>query len=368
MVYSVDHGLRPEAASEARYVVDAAQRLGLAARALRWDGEKPRVGVQAAARAARFRLMGEAMREDGVGVLLTAHHRGDQAETVLMRLAHGSGLGGLRGMDAMAEVEAVSVFRPLLDVPREWLQAVVAGAGLVQAVDPSNVDPHYERVRWRQAMPQLAELGLDEHRLSQFARRADEADTALGQWAAERYAALVTVDPLGAARLPFSAFAALPRAVGVRLLARLLESTGGAQKPRALGTVERLHDRLLAESDFPGLTTLGTTVARRGETVWFFREPGRRASGEAMIGPAQDLLWDHRFRIVNASLAAPLHVRMARELSRRDAERLVGGAVLAPAAAIRSAPLVSAPDGALLALGCYRFSDGVSVELSAVEV
>src|SRR5690606_3666746 len=95
IVYTLDHGLRPEARGEAEMVVREAERLGLQARLISWTGEKPSTGRQEAARAARYRLIGEAMGEDGARVLLTAHHRRDQAETVLMRLAHGSGVSGL---------------------------------------------------------------------------------------------------------------------------------------------------------------------------------------------------------------------------------------------------------------------------------
>ncbi|NOZ31475.1 MAG: tRNA lysidine(34) synthetase TilS, partial [Alphaproteobacteria bacterium] len=88
-VYSVDHGLRPEAAKEAAGVVEFARSMGFEARVLRWRGPRPKRGVQAAARTARYKLMGEAMAEDGAEVLLTGHHGGDQAETILMRAAHG---------------------------------------------------------------------------------------------------------------------------------------------------------------------------------------------------------------------------------------------------------------------------------------
>jgi len=364
IVYSVDHGLRPEAAAEAAFVAEIAARLGLAARALRWAGDKPLVGVQAAARTARYRLMGEAMRADGAKLLLTAHHLGDQAETVLMRLAHGSGLEGLRGMDAVAEVEGVPVFRPLLDVAPELLRELVAEAGLVPVSDPSNFDGHYERVRWRQALPQLVALGVTPERLFDFAQRAGDADEALAQWADERFEALVRLDRLGAAQLSHPELARLPRAVATRLLARLLDVAGGGQKPRALGAVERLHARILGENIFTGVTTLGTKVARRGETLWFAREPGRQPIGPATIAPAETLLWDGRFRIANRSPRLAIQVHMAEGFSRARVEQLVGGSVAAPAAAIRSAPLVTRADGAVLAFGCYRLDDDIEVELS----
>ena len=71
IVYSVDHGLRPEAADEVRFVIAEAQRLGFEGRALRWDGAKPAAGRQAAARAARYRLIGAVMADDGAELLLT---------------------------------------------------------------------------------------------------------------------------------------------------------------------------------------------------------------------------------------------------------------------------------------------------------
>ena len=131
---------------------------------------------------ARYRLMGAAMAADGVPVLLTAHHRNDQAETVLMRLAHGSGIEGLRGMARWPMSRACWCIGLLLDCDPEDLRAVVDAAGLVPAEDPSNSDAHYERVRWRQALPELAELGLDAETLMRFCpahgggRRGDRAD------------------------------------------------------------------------------------------------------------------------------------------------------------------------------------------------
>ena len=174
-VYTVDHGLRPEAAAEAAMVVSEAHARGLPARSLRWDGDKPTTGIQAAARKARYRLMAEAMARDGVAILATAHHLGDQAETVLMRLAHGSGIEGLRGMDALSLVEGCDVVRPLLGVRPEVLREVVSDAGLSPAHDPSNQDENYERVRWRLMLPALEAMGITLERLGTFARRMDDA-------------------------------------------------------------------------------------------------------------------------------------------------------------------------------------------------
>lgn len=274
-VYSVDHGLRPEAAAEVAFVQAEAGRLGLSARGLHWEGDKPATGVSEAARGARYRLIGEAMRADGADILVTAHHLDDQAETVLMRLAHGSGLAGLRGMAALADVEGVTVARPLLGIGRAELAALVEEAGLTPVADPSNEDTDYERVRWRQAMPQLAALGLDAGRLALFAARAGEAQEAVVQ-AAEAAIADHAQGLADGVALPATVLAALSRAVLVEVLGRLLEQVGGAGKRRQLAQLELLALRLQDATALKRTSLHGSVVASDGATVSIRKEPARR--------------------------------------------------------------------------------------------
>ncbi len=274
-VYSVDHGLRPEAAAEVAFVLAEAARLGLPASGLRWDGAKPATGLSEAARSARYRLIGEAMQRDGASILVTAHHLDDQAETVLMRLAHGSGLAGLRGMAPLAEVEGVTVARPLLGMARAELAALVAEAGLTPVADPSNDDLHYERVRWRQAMPQLAALGLDAGRLALFAARAGEAHEAIAHIAEATIGRHAV--PLGdGVAMPTDALSDLPRAVLVEVVGRLLERAGGARKRRQLAQIELLALRLQGAAALKRTSLHGSVIASDGTTVSFRKEPARR--------------------------------------------------------------------------------------------
>ena len=123
---TVDHGLRPEAAREAREV----KRLARSARSrrigrMRWTGTKPKTGLPAAARAARYRLLAQAARASGATHILTAHTRDDQAETLLMRLLRGSGIAGLAAMARESERDGVLLARPLLDVSKSQLIATL---------------------------------------------------------------------------------------------------------------------------------------------------------------------------------------------------------------------------------------------------
>jgi tRNA(Ile)-lysidine synthase len=278
-VYSVDHGLRSEAADEVAFVCREAQALGFCARPLRWEGDKPETGIQQAARKARYTLIAEAMDADRVPVLLTAHHLLDQAETVLMRLAHGSGLEGLRGMDYFSLLGDLQVVRPLLHADPDQLKAIVAEAGLTPVTDPSNADLDYERVRWRQAMPLLASLGLDATRIGRFADRMRDADRAIEQVASRALAAEMGPErDISERRFSRAWLRAQPHAVAVRLVQRMLDEVGGGQKPHALGAVEALTDRLIRETC---KTTLhGCVIDADGETIRILPEPGRAAAAE----------------------------------------------------------------------------------------
>ena len=95
---TVDHGLRKEARREAAAVGKLARTLGVPHRIVKWSGSKPKSGIQQAARKARYALLASAAKKAGASHILTAHTLDDQAETVLMRMARGSGIGGLGGM------------------------------------------------------------------------------------------------------------------------------------------------------------------------------------------------------------------------------------------------------------------------------
>ena len=115
---TVDHGLRPEAAREARDVKHLARTLDLPHRTMRWNGAKPKTGLPAAARTARYRLLVQAARANGATHILTAHTRDDQAETLLMRMLRGSGIAGLAAMARETEREGLMLARPLLDISK----------------------------------------------------------------------------------------------------------------------------------------------------------------------------------------------------------------------------------------------------------
>ncbi len=151
-------------------------------RTLPWTGEKPQAGLQEAARAARYTLLSAEARRLGFSHVLTAHHADDQAETVLMRLASGSGIAGLAAMRMVSEREGLVLARPLLGIGKARLVATCTARGLPFVSDPSNVDSRFGRTRARAALDVLAGEGLSAPRLARLAARAARADEALSLW------------------------------------------------------------------------------------------------------------------------------------------------------------------------------------------
>lgn len=234
----VDHRLRKESTAEARRVGRWLAARGIGHRILVWQGDKPARGRQEAARQARYRLLFEACRRAGILHLLVGHQREDQAETVVMRQAKGSGPDGLAGMAALIEHDEARLLRPLLDVPKVQLEAFLKAQGQAWIADPSNDDPAFERVRVRQGM---AERATDAGALARQAAGHGQARMAVEAKVDRLLAAAVRLHPAGFATLDRARLAKAPAPIGRRALARLLMLVGGQEHPPGLEALERFQ-------------------------------------------------------------------------------------------------------------------------------
>ena len=158
---TVDHGLQTDSAQVAAQAARQAESLGLDARVVRADvGEDS--GPEAAARSARYRALADAAADVAAAAVLLGHTLDDQAETVLLGLARGSGATSLQGMAPVsAFASGVALLRPLLDVHRATTRAACRAERLDPWTDPHNADRRFARVRVRETvLPVLeAELG-----------------------------------------------------------------------------------------------------------------------------------------------------------------------------------------------------------------
>jgi tRNA(Ile)-lysidine synthase len=295
VVLTIDHRLRRGSRAEADAVVAIAHKRGLGARSMTWTGPKPHGDVEAAARAARYRLLLAACREMRASHLVLAHHRDDLAETFLLRLNRGSGVFGLAAMRPRLDLGDIVIVRPFLSLSKARLTATVARAKLKPADDPMNSDPRFERARVRALMPVLAEAGLNPAALAATAIRLADAADAIDAAATMLLAEAVEADAFAVAWLDPERFAAWPAAVRKRALARILIAVGGDPYPPRHERLMALHDAIDARPGRFKRTLARAMVEARGGRFAFYREVGREPLPTMAVKPGSSGVWDHRF-------------------------------------------------------------------------
>lgn len=376
MAATVDHGLRPASADEARAAGRAAAALGIAHEILPWrHGLEDRAGdaaghgpghgqadgpahgrvrgnLMAAAREARLGLLADWAGRHGLGAVLLGHTMDDQAETLLMRLARGAGVDGLAAMAPAREALGLRWLRPLLDLRRAELRGWLTARGIGWIEDPSNDDPGYERVRIRRV---LADPALPADRLALSAANLAMARDALCEIAARSAAGAEA--PRGALALPLGPFRDAPAEIQRRLLvagARLV--TGAAYPPRraaVLAAMAALERGLRCTLD-------GVLAEPREDRLWLTREAAAALrAAPAHPDAAGEAVWDRRWHLTGLApgheVAALGHDELppgpslrAAGLGRdeaaaspavRAAGRLVAAPLLRPASGITLRPL-----------------------------
>lgn len=296
---TVDHRLRRESAAEARMVAAWCADHGVPHESFVPARPITGSGLQAQARAVRYDLLARWALGEGAAALLTAHHADDQAETVLMRLARGVGITGMRGIPARTTHRVidrlpgfpkggailvqdgwpVAILRPLLGWTRTELRALAAASAVPFVDDPSNDDAAFERVRVRQMIAR--EEWLDARLIARTAAHLAEIDDELGAmrrwlWATRRRVPPGATDSEHQCWLDM---ADLPRELRRRLARSAIVDVRdllGISQP-AFGDATNIEPLLDAVEAGKAATQAGVMVSASG-TVWHFREaPPRRS-------------------------------------------------------------------------------------------
>ncbi|MGM0585331.1 MAG: tRNA lysidine(34) synthetase TilS [Pseudomonadota bacterium] len=288
---TVDHGLRPASATEAEAVAALCARLSIPHTTLRWT-DRPRGNLPAAAREARARLISAWAAARALPAVALGHTRDDQAETVLLRLARGSGLDGLSAMRETARRENLLWLRPALALPRADLRAFLRARRQGWFDDPTNEDPAHDRVRARHALTALAPLGLTAGGLAETAGRLAGDSDHLRAESRALTREILTIGAAGELRLDRPRLRAAPPPLRRRRLARLLRLLPHAPYPPRHAALAALEAALTASEDAPPRTLHGCLVWAQGETVLLCREPAALPTGQP-----PNALWDARWRL-----------------------------------------------------------------------
>lgn len=244
-VVVVDHGLQENSAEVAQYAADSCRALGIT------DVEVRRVlvgsegGPEAAARSARRAALQQVATERGAGQIVLAHTKDDQAETVLLRLARGS---GARSLSAMRSCDP-PWHRPFLDLPRSMVHGVarefLEPLGLQPWDDPHNHDRAFARVRVREGMDFLErELGpgIVEGLVRTAHLLGDDAD-ALDTWARGEFQRIVDVQEAQCSA-DVAALGELPRAVRTRVLRLMHQQLVGVSDELSFDHVQHVESSI----------------------------------------------------------------------------------------------------------------------------
>lgn len=311
-VATVDHALRDGSRADAEWVVQEARHAGFDAHLLTWLGPRPTSGLQATAREARYGLLLDLIKrlhlEAPVGLIL-GHHLDDQAETFLMRLARGSGIDGLAGMQAERAIERgqnIRLVRPFLQLGKQRLVRTLSERGRPWREDPSNENADFERVRARKTIKLLSEYGLEADAIGVSAQRLERARQAL-ELATDHLARAALKTHAGAyGEIATGPFDKAPAEIRLRLIRRVLRLYGNATEPPRMTRLEALTDRLSGPS---AQTLAGCQLQRDADHILAWREPGRRGLATLELARGEAQIWDNRFIVAaDPSVAGPLEV------------------------------------------------------------
>lgn len=369
IVATVDHGLRAEAADEARWVSERCAALGaklgitISHTILHWTGDKPATGIPAAARQARYALLSAWARNNGADRILLGHTLDDQAETVAFRIASNGGVRGAAGLRPLSvcpvwpEGRGILLARPLLQTRRADLQAYLRDRGQSWIDDPSNEDQRYGRPRMRAKLAALSESnpGLIP-RLAAIGDKLSAEQAAIEAEALGLLEAHLKFDRFGAGMLDPAPLRGAPRDVRAAALSFAIMAVSGEAHAPALAAMPGLWARLEAKTCAVTLggARIGRLGARFGHQLLLTRDPGAAAGRVApqpdlVLQSGQTSVFDGRFEMsTGTELAGPVRIRALGPVAAKGVnlpERLKAALKDAPAHARAALPAIYFEEG-----------------------
>ncbi len=265
---TVNHQMRPSADKEAEYVAEVMKKHGIEHHILVWQHEKTLAVNEDMAREARYRLISEWCLENGVRVLMTAHHLQDQAETFLMRLQRGSGLEGLSSIREFSQRDGLIILRPLLGVEPSELRAYLKAKNVEWVEDESNANHKFLRNKIRAFLPLLFEsTGINERKICEAVRNLQSAEEYIESQVQQTLQNDVRCLGDNVCSFKYTSYLKWHKEIKFRVLASLCRRQYIPRADSVLSLIERL-DKL----PFAGATLGGKEVLLSYGNVWVVPE------------------------------------------------------------------------------------------------
>jgi tRNA(Ile)-lysidine synthase len=247
---TVDHGLRTESQTEAKYVAKWMQQRGVTHSILTTAPIDAHRNLQAHARAARYDALLEYCAAHSIDTLLLAHHADDQAETVALQRHRGNTPPSRCGMALVRVERGIKLVRPLLGVRKTRLIDYLRNGQQPWLEDPSNQSTRHARNRVRDHMDDTTMHALW-HEAQRMGKARHDQEQRRNQW----IRAHITLDPTGGYHLPYQPWVTLPELEASDLLSHVIHIAGGKPfRPRFHETL-RLIARITSQHH--GTATLG---------------------------------------------------------------------------------------------------------------
>ena len=225
----VDHSIRPESKDEVLWLRNQVESLGLPFYTATFDvprlSKDQKLSEETVGRQVRYQWLNEIAQSEGYDYIAVAHHKDDQAESVLAHLIRGTGLNGLIGMAVVSHDYEVPVIRPLLDITKSELLDYLADRNLTYCIDSTNDDISYQRNRIRhRIIPELESINPNVvDAIVRLGSSVSEDLAVISDLTAQAFERIVIIDK-GAMNLSRKALRKEPLAIQRRLWQRLVSS------------------------------------------------------------------------------------------------------------------------------------------------
>ncbi len=291
---TINHAIRPHSRAEAEHVATLMQHYHINHIIL--DNPTPialsDTKIEEKARAIRYDLLTTYCNNNQIPYLCMAHHRGDQVETFLSRLARGSGVEGLSSIKPHIMLNSIAILRPFLDMAKADIIATLQEKNQCWIEDEMNQNPQFERVKWRQFIPQLEKIGISPDSINTSINRLRRAQECIDFYTHQFIKNEVHLDNLGYITLNAPAFYALPTEIKIKVMAYAIKTVGQQGGFISLQSLERLVDKM------PKSATLGScAIVCKKQVIFVCKEAAKMPPSHYILANTPSV-WD-RFLITS---------------------------------------------------------------------
>jgi len=269
--FIVDHRLRKNSTSEAKFVQKKLKNFSIKLNILTWKGKKPRKNIQSIAREKRYKLLTDEAKKYGIQNILLGHHLDDLFENFFIRILRGSGLKGLISLDKESVKNEVNLIRPLIKLDKQDLIYISNNIFGTYIEDPSNEDEKFKRVKIRNFLEKLSLEGFDRKKFFLTIKNLKFANESIEFYIKKNFEENVTILSQKNIIILKENFFSQSNEVVFRSLAEVIKIVGKRYYAVRGKKIDKVIDSIKTKSSFK-VTLGGCIIKKVNETVILSKE------------------------------------------------------------------------------------------------